>query len=210
MTDGSNHSSSLLYNSKLQPTHFEISGNFVSQSYDYYNDGRLKFIHNTTDPNFDRSYSYDHLARLTIASSGSSARGNVSGDTPYRETFGYDALSNLTERDTATWDTYNLSDFGSYTNNRRAGWGYDADGRNTTIGNRTTTFEAARRQIQMSAPSQCTTINSYNARNQGTNLKHYQEAQAKITSNPITMRSHSQRARHTQQASRRKSRWRAL
>jgi len=63
MTDGSNHTSSLLYNSKLQPTHFDISGNLVSQNYDYHDDGRVSFVHNTTDANFDRSMSYDHVAR---------------------------------------------------------------------------------------------------------------------------------------------------
>src|SRR5258708_9352541 len=46
MTDGSNHSSSLSYNSKLQPTQFDISGSVVHQNYDYYNDGRISFVHN--------------------------------------------------------------------------------------------------------------------------------------------------------------------
>ena len=36
-------------------------------------------------------------------------------------------------------------------NNRRSGWGYDADGRNTTIDTRTYTFDAAGQQRQMSA-----------------------------------------------------------
>src|SRR5437660_638318 len=36
-------------------------------------------------------------------------------------------------------------------NNRRAGWGYDADGRNTTVGSRTNTFDAAGLQTSMSA-----------------------------------------------------------
>jgi hypothetical protein len=56
VTDGSNRTSSLVHNSKLQTTHFEISGNVVNQDYDYYNDGRIEFVHNTNDSNFDRSY----------------------------------------------------------------------------------------------------------------------------------------------------------
>ncbi len=65
MTDGRNHTSSFLYNAKLQPTHFDISGDLVNQNYDYYNDGRISFVDNTTDAKFDRAYSYDHMARLT-------------------------------------------------------------------------------------------------------------------------------------------------
>jgi YD repeat-containing protein len=74
MTDGTNHVSSLIYNSKLQPSQFDISGNLVHQNYDYYNDGQISFVHNTTDANFDRSYFYDHVSRLTEAKSGGQAR----------------------------------------------------------------------------------------------------------------------------------------
>ncbi len=148
MTDGTNRTISLGYNSKLQPTHFAVSGNGVTQNYDYFNDGRVKFVHNTLDPNFDRSYSYDQAARLSVASSGGTARGGP-GSTPYHQTFGYNGFSNLTDRETETWDTYSLSDTASYTNNRRDGWGYDADGRNTTIGTRSYTFDAAGRTTVM-------------------------------------------------------------
>jgi YD repeat-containing protein len=148
MTDGSNHTSSLLYNSKLQPTHFDISGNVVGQNYDYNNDGRVSFVHNTTDANFDRAYSYDHAGRLTQATTGGTARGD-SGATPYHETFGYDALSNLTGRESTTWNQDPLFDGSTYTNNRRGDWGYDPDGRNTTIDTRTYTFDAAGQQTLM-------------------------------------------------------------
>ncbi|MGH9966431.1 MAG: hypothetical protein ACREBG_01160, partial [Pyrinomonadaceae bacterium] len=142
MTDGSNRTSSLLYNSKLQPTHFEVSGGLVNQDYDYYNDGHIRFVHNTTDATFDRSYSYDHVARLSLATSGATARGEASGNTPYHETFGYDPWSNLTGRETTTWTLDPLADGATYTDNRRQGWGYDADGRNTTIGTRTYNYDS--------------------------------------------------------------------
>jgi len=142
VTDGSSHNSSLRYNAKLQPTHFELSGGVVSQDYDYNNDGRIRFVHNATDANFDRSYVYDHAGRMSRASTGSDARGETSGYTPYRENFGYDSWSNLTDRDSSTWNQYPLNDAATYTNNRRGGWGYDADGRNTTIGTRSYTFDA--------------------------------------------------------------------
>jgi hypothetical protein len=149
MTDGKGYTSAITYNSRLQPNHFEISGGLVSQNYDYFNDGRISFVHNLTDANFDRSYSYDHITRLTEAKSGGQAR-NSFGDTPYSESFVYDAFSNLAARQSDSWNGQtSLSDSTSYTNNRRSGWGYDADGRNTTLGSRSNAFDAAGRQIQM-------------------------------------------------------------
>src|SRR5437660_7652770 len=43
MTDGTSHVSSLAYNSRLQPSQFDISGSVVHQNYDYYNDGQISF-----------------------------------------------------------------------------------------------------------------------------------------------------------------------
>jgi YD repeat-containing protein len=151
-TDGRGYVSSLLYNAKLQPSHFQISGNTVTQDYDYYNDGRISVVHNTTDQTFDRSYSYDHVGRLTEAKSGANVNGYQYGAIPYHETFGYDGFSNLTARQSQSWNGLtDDSDSAAYTNNRRAGWGYDADGRNTTIDTRTNTFDAAGRQTLMVA-----------------------------------------------------------
>jgi YD repeat-containing protein len=70
MTDGKGYVSTLGYNGKLQPSSFQISGNLVSQTYDYYDDGRISFVHNTSDANFDRAYAFDHLGRFTSATSG--------------------------------------------------------------------------------------------------------------------------------------------
>jgi YD repeat-containing protein len=152
MTDGNGYVSSMLYNSKLQPSHFDISGSVVSQNYDYYNDGRISVVHNTTDQNFDRSYSYDHVGRLTEAKSGASVNGYQYGAIPYYETFGYDGFSNLTARESQSWNGQ-TDDFDSaaYTNYRRGGWGYDADGRNTTIDTRTNTFDAVGQHTLMTA-----------------------------------------------------------
>ena len=150
MTDGKGYVSSLGYNSKLQPTHFDISGSVVSQNYDYYNDGRISVVHNTTDQNFDRSYSYDHVGRLTEAKSGANVNGYQYGPIPYYETFGYDGFSNLTARESQSWNGQ-TDDFDSaaYTNYRRSSWGYDADGRNTTIDTRTNQFDAVGRHTLM-------------------------------------------------------------
>jgi YD repeat-containing protein len=149
MKDGKGFVSSLLYNSKLQPSHFDISGGVANQNYDYYDDGRISFVHNTTDARFDRSYAYDYAGRLSQARSGGRARGD-SGEFPYDETFTYDPLSNLTGRASDTWDGgAHLIDTSSYSNNRRTDWGYDADGRNTSIDARSYAFDAAGQMANM-------------------------------------------------------------
>ena len=149
MTDGKGYVSSLGYNAKLQPASFQISGNLVSQSYDYYDDGRISVVHNTSDANFDRSYSYDHAGRLTEAKSGALVNGIQYGGIPYHETFGYDAFSNLNGRASDSWGDFSDTDTASYSNNRRAGWGYDADGRNTSIDTRTNAYDAVGLQASM-------------------------------------------------------------
>ena len=151
IVDGKGYVASLSYNSKLQPSGFQVSGNVVSQTYDYYNDGRVSFVHNTSDANFDRAYTFDHLGRFTSATSGGQAR-NGTGDTPFSETFAYDEFSHLTARQSTLWnESSSVSDSGFYANNRRDGWGYDADGRITTIDSRTNEFDAAGRQNSMTA-----------------------------------------------------------
>ncbi|HXT63141.1 MAG TPA: hypothetical protein VN696_08905 [Pyrinomonadaceae bacterium] len=151
MTDGSSHTSSVIYNSRLQPTQYDLSGNILHQNYDYYNDGRLSFVHDLPDDNFDRSYFYDHVGRLTQNRTGGDARGDTD-PSPYYETFGYDAFSNLNDRQSFAWtDYFHDTDSASYINNRRSGWGYDADGRNTNIGTRTSSFDSLGQEISLSA-----------------------------------------------------------
>lgn len=164
VTDGSNHTSSLGYNSRLKVNHFDISGNVVNQNYDYYADGRINVVHNTTDQNFDRSYSYDQAGRLTVGKSGADVNGYQYGGIPYYETFGYDSFDNLTARQSQSWNGLtDDTDTASYTKNRRADWGYDADGRNTTIGTRTNTFDAFGQLITMSTTVIAPNGSSYTA-----------------------------------------------
>jgi YD repeat-containing protein len=153
MTDGKSNIRSLTYNSKLQPSQFQVSGNIVNETYDYYNDGGLSFLHNQLDNKFDRSYRYDHVARLTELKTGGTAR-NDAVDTPLYESFGYNAFNNLTARQTNTWNDQTMaSDSASFSGNRRvaSGWTYDDDGRSLTIGTRTNKYDASGRQTQLNA-----------------------------------------------------------
>ena len=140
-------SSSFSYNSRLQTTNFSISG-VVNETYEYYSDGRLSFVHNTTDSNFDRALFYDHLGRLTASGAGGEAR-NDYGPIPFFETFRYNAFNDITQRETETWGGGYYFDSGSYSNHRRTGWDYDASGRVTTIDTRTYTYDAAGRNITL-------------------------------------------------------------
>jgi len=159
-TDGTNHVISRSYNARLQTSQFSISGNMVTQTFDYFNDGRIKFLDNVLDGNFDRSFSYDQVGRLVAAASGGAARQDA-GAVPYNETFGYDAFSNLNARYTGTWNQFSSSDSAVYVNNRRSGWEYDNDGRNTGIEERNYYFDSAGQSIRLEAPMWISALEAY-------------------------------------------------
>jgi hypothetical protein len=99
----------------------------VAKTYDYYPDGHNWHASNGADARFDRAYTYDHAGRLQDALSGTEARGGSTADGPYRQTYSYDAWTSTTGLSGRIWSQDN-SDHASYTNNRRGGWGYDAEG----------------------------------------------------------------------------------
>lgn len=111
---------------------------YVQKSYQYYNDNRLRFADNgdnalmtTASSNFDRSYKYDFMGRLTAAKSGAEANGNPTIDRnqiPYKQDYAYNTFGNVTSRTTFHW-TQADNQTHSWTNNRESTWSYDADGR---------------------------------------------------------------------------------
>jgi hypothetical protein len=101
----------------------------MTWNYDYYADGHIHHAYDVANNLFDRSYSFDHAARLTESYSGTEARGGTTTDGPYRESFSYDAWSNQLGRSGRWWQrTLPGSGVYSYTNNRQAGLGYDSAG----------------------------------------------------------------------------------
>ena len=74
------------YNSRMNVTSFGVVGQYYTEGseYQYYADGRISYSHDLIEPKFDRSYSYDHMARLTESFSGSEARGGSTPDGRYR------------------------------------------------------------------------------------------------------------------------------
>jgi len=158
-TDGTNHVVARSYNTRLQTSQFAINGT-VTQNFDYFADGRIKFLHNLPDGNFDRSFSYDQMGRLVAARAGGAARQD-GGAVPYNQSFSYDAFSNLNGRSTTTWNQFSSSDSASYVNNRRNGWEYDNDGRNTGIEDRNYYFDAAGQTSRLEAPMWVSALESY-------------------------------------------------
>lgn len=127
---GSSATLSVAYNDRLQPSSFHIPG-LIQREYQYYADGRLRYSHAPQDNRFDRSYAFDQVGRIIDAKSGAEASGGTVMNGPYRETFGYDTWSNLTSRTTLHWNTQNYGFSSAYSNNRRIGWQYDAEGNET-------------------------------------------------------------------------------
>jgi YD repeat-containing protein len=161
------------YNSRLQTTQYDLKtaggAEVFGLQYQYTsspastdNDGRLKYSHDLVNSNLDRTYSYDQAARITL---GDTANGSFNG--PYKQTYGYDAWGNLTNR---SWRTFYYNQYcncmapttnyssSTYTNNRNTatGWNYDADGRllGSADGgaNFTYAFDAAGQLISNTAP----------------------------------------------------------
>jgi YD repeat-containing protein len=119
------------YNSRLQASSFTIPA-LINKTYQYQNDGRLKYSHDLLDQKFDRSYSYDQATRMTQALSGAEARGEAAtNDRPYKQTMTYDAWDHMLSRDKRHWTGTGGIEYpavNSYINNRNTVWSYDAAG----------------------------------------------------------------------------------
>jgi YD repeat-containing protein len=124
------------YNSRMLMTRYELnvanggaSVTMGSQN-QFHDDGRVRYAQDLNDSKFDRGYEYDHVGRLKEATSGREARGeppsNPTTDSPYKQTFSYDAWSNM-GRSGRHW-TQPQADNPTYANNRRSDWTYDASG----------------------------------------------------------------------------------
>lgn len=100
----------------------------AGSNYEYYADGRIRYAGRLDNNIFDRKYTYDHAGRFQDALSGSEARGGTTADGPYSESFAYDVWGNTTSHSSRIWTANTTTDTASFTNNRRQGWGYDANG----------------------------------------------------------------------------------
>jgi YD repeat-containing protein len=139
------------YNQRLQISNadFTQAGSTRTTSYDYYADGRVHHAYDSNANVYDRAYEYDHVGRLKQAYSGAQARGGTTNDGPYWQSYGYDALGNLTNRTNYFWAHLLPGDAATYTDNRRTDYSYDAAG-NILGDSGDHTYDAAGNQTESS------------------------------------------------------------
>jgi hypothetical protein len=146
---GNNVKTDQTFDNRLRVSEFKVSNpslsnsptadyqTFIKKNYEYNNDNSLKFSDDNgsnvvRDPaKFDRSYSYDFAGRITSAKTGEEARGGTVTDRneiPYKQTYAYNAFSNVTSRQAMTW-TQTDNETNTWANDRNTAWSYDADGR---------------------------------------------------------------------------------
>jgi YD repeat-containing protein len=154
LSTGDGKTTEVYFNSRLQATDFSVgtsNSGVISKHYDYNADGRLRYSQDQLDNRFDRSYTYDHMGRVTEAFSGPMARGLAdTTNRPYKQYYQYDALDHLTGRvGSRLWAGLSGGAFGTHTyvNDRNTAWQYDNDGRLTSDTDSQYTFDAAGRPI---------------------------------------------------------------
>lgn len=144
LTYGNDVQMATSFDNRNRPDAYQLTGPsstpIMNKAYDYYNDGRLKFVDDGINAIFDRLQTYDHAGRVKEGKSGAEASGgsvateNQSTQLPYRQSYGFNTFGDMTQRNNLHWgkDTWqgqsnNLSY--TYENGRVAGYQYDADGR---------------------------------------------------------------------------------
>jgi YD repeat-containing protein len=154
---GNAHTLTFTYNQRLSINHLEMISHaglpaILNEEYEYYADNRIKYSQSHLDPRYDRAFNYDHSRRLNKGVSGADARGeSAGGNRPYNQIASYDPFDHLTSRTSRHWSkTFPYISTDSFSNNRRTGWQYDADGNLLNDGHRAFTYDAAARMIASS------------------------------------------------------------
>ncbi|HKV35769.1 MAG TPA: LamG-like jellyroll fold domain-containing protein [Pyrinomonadaceae bacterium] len=151
------------YNARQLPTQYRLTQNstgtsIIRENYTYYGDGQIATLTDLDDTGgisppstlrfLSRAYSYDHVGRVINGHGTGTANQRV----PFNQSYSYDTFDNMTSRAGAYYDytsIVSVTDNGTYTNNRRSGWTYDANGEllatpaSSTDQARTMTYDAA-------------------------------------------------------------------
>ncbi|HEV7473479.1 MAG TPA: S8 family serine peptidase [Pyrinomonadaceae bacterium] len=155
---GDGRSLSTLYDLRLRPTKWDVSNTLgYNYNYDYFNEhtGRVTYAGSIYDNTLDRSYEYDHAARLVISHSGAEARAHAwtgqwgTMDGPYSQGYEFDKWGNMTNR--YGWGGEILDGSGAgpyvYTNkNQRNIFSFDAAGNLINDLGQTFTYDATGQQ----------------------------------------------------------------
>ena len=156
---GSGKTLTQTYDNRLNLSNYAISGSTANTSYGYDNDGSVKTVTDNLDARFDRLYRSDFAGRLKLNYTGLEARDETqtTNDRPFRQTYTFNAFSNLTDRTMKNWALSAESVGDIFANNRKQpysshSWTYDNDGRevyfNRTLKERVATeYDAAGNRI---------------------------------------------------------------
>lgn len=142
-THGNNIKTSFEYNERMLPKNFEITEHTnppsyydqgMRNTYSYYADGNIKFSKDEIHNDYDKSYEYDHLGRVSKASAGEVARGGTHSpyppyDTPYSHSFIYNVWGNKETVNAFYWN-YSDNESSQFDNvtGRKSLWVYDDAG----------------------------------------------------------------------------------
>ncbi|HEX8368004.1 MAG TPA: FG-GAP-like repeat-containing protein [Pyrinomonadaceae bacterium] len=154
---------SMQYDNRLRVSQYQVdssvaANNLLKKStFSYLPDGKPQTMTDVVNSDFDRTYQYDHIGRLTQNQFGTQL------STPYAQTITYDAFSQITARNTTYWgDDNNYSSTfsnGRETTTGTSGRAYDAAGNTIFTGTntyniyQTTQFDAANRQTDFDSTS---------------------------------------------------------
>ena len=108
----------------------------IQRQYQYYADGRLRYVQDQLDPKFDRLHQYDHVGRIREGRTGAEARGQTESNLqnlPYHFSYTHDAFGNMTGRTGTQW-VINNNVTQSFTNDRPDFVLTDADGPHMAAG----------------------------------------------------------------------------
>ena len=134
---------SMTFNNRLQADSFSLvkSGQqtpILSKTHSFYADGSVRRVDDLVDDRFDQLNTFDNVGRPKSSVSSFTARGETPNqqqiyDTPYEQSYEFNAFDNLTSRGHRHWNTQDQDVATTYLNNRvtNTGFEHDADGRET-------------------------------------------------------------------------------
>ncbi len=156
-----NYSYSMNYNDRMQVSQID-DGDKLAAAFTYTNDGKLSTVQGLHgDRRLDRSYSYDHVGRVTKTRSATEAGLGSTEPAQFRQDYGYDEFDHMTLRQGRYWYSGDNTFSATYTNNIASGvteltqpqnWQYDAEGNIASEGGRTHTFDVAGRKVKSIYP----------------------------------------------------------
>jgi YD repeat-containing protein len=152
-----NYSITMSHNARMQVSRINDQDKLAAD-YTYFADGKLKYVRAINDARLDRSFSYDHVGRVTSTRSASEALLGSNQPAQLRQDYGYDEFNHMTLREGEYWFTWPTNRFSAtYTNNMASNvtdkgqaqnWQYDAEGNVISEVRKTHYFDAVGRLLK--------------------------------------------------------------